>query len=597
MAKLTESDIRQVANAGSFEKGYSYYHDGYVLSVVQRGEQLTAEVEGSQYRSYQVQVTLQDGRVISADCSCPYDWGGYCKHILAALLYYVHETADIETKPEVGEMLANLTEAQLRQLLIVLAQEQPGVVEVIEREIGWLKQTPTPGTEPGTADPIAADIAAIRRQLRKDFRSSGPSSRYDDYYYDDDYDEYFDPSAYLPPHLTKVDELLGSGDVTSAAAVIKAIIEEWIEGISDFEDWYDFGDLLEEANHDLDQALAEVILSLDLTAEERELWQAEIADWSESVALDMAEMAIKHGWDYPPLVAVLQGHITNKGAWEDEAPWFAHRLANVRLNVLERQNRLQEYLYLAEAEGQTDRYIHMLARVGQTELAVAEARRYFHYPDQILALSRVLQEKKEFAAALELGEHGLTMPEPQYRQSKAPLAQWLSGLAETHKKPELALRAAQEAFLASHELADYTTVQRLAGEQWLQIKEALLESLASTHYSSHKVAIYLHEGMLMAAMRELDKNYQYYHSDLMRVVEAAKEKYPDWCIQKFKNLAEAIMDAGRANDYHTSANWLSRARDIYLLHNRQADWYNYLNSVLDKHSRKYKLVPMLKNIR
>ncbi len=599
MAKLTGSEIRKVATSGSFDKGYSYYHNGYVLEIVRRGEQVSAQVEGSGYRPYEIQVTLQDSGLVSATCSCPYDWGGYCKHIVAVLLKILHETADIETKPEISEVLADLTEVQLRQLLATLAQDQPGVMEAIEREVGWLQPTTTTETGTETAVPVTANIAAIRRQLRSDFRSSGTSSRHDDYYYDDYYDEYFDPSEYLQPHLTKVSELVESGDVVDAAAVMTAVIEEWIEGISDFDDWYDFGDLLDEANNELDQLLAEVLLSLDLTPEVRQTWQKQIKGWGKAIGLEMAETAVQQGWDYPPLVAVLQGKITNKGVWEDEAPWFSDHLANIRLNILGRQERLQKYLYLAEAEGQVERYIQMLARLGQTELAVAEAMRHLQSPSQILTLGHILQEKKEFEAALEIGEHGLTLPEPQqyyYLRAKAPLAQWLRGLAETRHKPELALRAAQAAFLASYELQDYTTVQRLAGEQWAQIKEPLLESLAAANYSSHKTDVYLYEGMLTAAMLELDKHY-HYHSDLVRVIEATKEKYPDWGIQKYKNQAEAIMDAGKAKDYAVAANWLSHARDIYLLHNRQADWHNYLNSILDKHARKYKLVPMLRNIR
>ena len=46
MAKLTESEIARGANSSSFEKGYNYYHNGYVLEITQRGEQITAKIEG-----------------------------------------------------------------------------------------------------------------------------------------------------------------------------------------------------------------------------------------------------------------------------------------------------------------------------------------------------------------------------------------------------------------------------------------------------------------------------------------------------------------------------------------------------------------------
>lgn len=54
--------------------------------------------------------------------------------------------------------------------------------------------------------------------------------------------------------------------------------------------------------------------------------------------------AAELGWDYPPLVQVLQGEITERGAWGKEAPSYADALTIARLNVLERQARYQEYL-------------------------------------------------------------------------------------------------------------------------------------------------------------------------------------------------------------------------------------------------------------
>jgi len=100
--------------------------------------------------------------------------------------------------------------------------------------------------------------------------------------------------------------------------------------------------------------------------------------------------------------------------------------------------------------------------------------------------------------------------------------------------------------------------------------------------------------MLVEAMLIVDKRP--YGADLTRVVEATREAYPDWGIQKYKNQAEAIMDAGKAKNYDTAVSWLKSAREIYLQHNRQPEWRDYLNSLLNKHARKYKLAPMLRSI-
>lgn len=137
--KLTEPDIRSLANSQSFDRGYNYYRNGYVYNMTRRGDLLASQVEGSQYEPYQVQVTLSEHGVEDAECTCPYDWGGNCKHIVATLLYFIHNHEVVEKKPELATLLAGLTEAQLRQILLHVAEDQPDFVSAIEREIKWLQ--------------------------------------------------------------------------------------------------------------------------------------------------------------------------------------------------------------------------------------------------------------------------------------------------------------------------------------------------------------------------------------------------------------------------------------------------------------------------
>jgi uncharacterized Zn finger protein len=99
LPKLTEAIIRQHASSDSFQRGREYYGQGAVVRVVRRGQQLQAEVEGSQYEPYRVQITCDAGGIAQAICSCPYDWGGWCKHIVATLLAAVHDPAQIDERP------------------------------------------------------------------------------------------------------------------------------------------------------------------------------------------------------------------------------------------------------------------------------------------------------------------------------------------------------------------------------------------------------------------------------------------------------------------------------------------------------------------
>jgi uncharacterized Zn finger protein len=74
---------------------------------------LTAEVEGSEFEPYQVSIRLHDGGVADAPCTCPYDWGGHCKHILAVLLKLTDEKTRVIKRKPTAYLLAELDQARL----------------------------------------------------------------------------------------------------------------------------------------------------------------------------------------------------------------------------------------------------------------------------------------------------------------------------------------------------------------------------------------------------------------------------------------------------------------------------------------------------
>jgi uncharacterized Zn finger protein len=83
---LSEATLRTHSSAASYSRGRSYYERGAVIDTVVRGNLLEGAVEGSQYTPYHVQVGFDAGGVSTATCTCPYDYGGWCKHIIALLL-------------------------------------------------------------------------------------------------------------------------------------------------------------------------------------------------------------------------------------------------------------------------------------------------------------------------------------------------------------------------------------------------------------------------------------------------------------------------------------------------------------------------------
>ena len=231
MTAFTEADVRAGASSQSYERGSSYQRSSAVHDIVRRGNLLTARVQGSEYAPYEIAVSLlDDGSIDDATCTCPYDWGGYCKHIVAVLLT-VLQGDKITVKPELDTLLAGLTEAQLRRIIRAVAEDQPAFAAGIEKEVEWLKTTPVAAASAmPAAHAITVDVAAIRREVRKDLRragSVGGGSGYSDRYWDDDEAGMIYPDEILGPHRELADRLLAAGDAAAATDVITAMIEEW----------------------------------------------------------------------------------------------------------------------------------------------------------------------------------------------------------------------------------------------------------------------------------------------------------------------------------------------------------------------------------
>ena len=93
-----------------------------MASLVLGGQELRAEESGSQFAPYGVRVVFDAAGIIDAKCSCPYEWGGLCKHIVAALLAYSHEPESVRELPELEETLSGLEREELKDLVLKMAE-------------------------------------------------------------------------------------------------------------------------------------------------------------------------------------------------------------------------------------------------------------------------------------------------------------------------------------------------------------------------------------------------------------------------------------------------------------------------------------------
>lgn len=89
LENLTQADLNGLLNPKSLRKARGCVN--LVRNPVRAGHTLTAQVRGT--RLYEVEIDVEPGG-ISAVCDCPYNWGGYCKHIGALLLKWIQSPHD-----------------------------------------------------------------------------------------------------------------------------------------------------------------------------------------------------------------------------------------------------------------------------------------------------------------------------------------------------------------------------------------------------------------------------------------------------------------------------------------------------------------------
>jgi uncharacterized Zn finger protein len=578
---VTEPIIHQYSSDESFERGREYYRHGAVLSLVQRGQVLHAEVQGSDVLPYRVQCAFHPDGTVSATCTCPYDWGGWCKHIVATCLATIQEPERIEGRPALEELLSRLDRKRLRTLVLTLAERDPTLTDVIEQFVG---EPQSPRTRPASPQQAQVDGKAIRHRVRSILHSLDRMRSSDAYWH----------VSGVVNEVRQVLEqgwtLLQADDGRSALTLLDALTEAYLT------DWTILNDSDGEPSgffRELGPAWTEAVLSADLSPRERKAWAHRLETWQRAVddygveeVFAAAQQAAREGWDDQGLQGVFQGTPTDVGSWERGTA--SKELTDARLHVLERRARFSEYLALARATRHHDAYVTMLVRLGRTQEAAAYGREHLETVQEALILARALSDRGEREQGLQIAEHGLTL-----QGSRGALAMWLREEAASMGKMTQALAAAEVAFREELSLANYLRVAELAGARWPEQRVKLLDDArhATSYVPQGQIDVFLHEGLIDDAIAAVEP---YGTSTLLqRVVEAARLSRPEWVIQTCKRQAEQIMDEGKAHDYRAAAKWLTNVRAAYQEMGREVEWNRYLAGLLEQHRRKYKLVPML----
>lgn len=582
---VTETTIRHHATATSFSRGEEYYERGAVVDLVQRGNMIAAAVEGSEVAPYRVTLQVDSGGITAVRCTCPYDYEGWCKHIVAVALTWVRQPDRLEVRPTLPQLLDRLDHGQTQRLVQALVAEQPELIDAVDRQV-MLLSNPLPPTQVAPSRRrTTLDVAPIKRQVKYIFREGVRSL-----------EEGYEDDPFTDSLLDVIEKALAfarNDDGNSAIAMLTAITETCVD---EWDDLCDYGGEFFPIAQSLNEAWAEAILSADLTSPEAVDLQVMLEEWQDALDADfvMSLAALQQGWEDPELQRALQGQ--GYGDPERLNTPFGQRLAFIRLQILDRRGRQQEYLNLARTEGLMVQYLTRLAEMGEIAAAMTAAQERMTTAEEAFALAKTLREQNHLSEALAIAQAGLPLP----GGCRYALASWTSELAAGLNDQPTALEASKIAFQLRPSFADYQRVEALAGQQWERIRPELLTALRLSHdwqAPEAKVDIFLHEGLIGDAIAAV-RSDSYYRSELVhRVMDAAVVTHPDWVIATARDRAASIMDRGKADRYQEAVRWLQQAKAAYLQAGRQSEWLTYFNQLQEVHGRKRKLMDLFKSLR
>lgn len=408
-------------------------------------------------------------------------------------------------------------------------------------------------------------------------------------------------------------KFLEARDPETALEILLVLLEESSGGIEHIDDSDgELGGFVGE----LGTPLAEAILSMELSQVERDRLVRrleKLTDYAGNYGmegnLDTAVQAAKYGWDDMPKEMMSLQRFGSK-VHENNEPddWdenddrnaeddFEFRewgspvmpgidyLTEAKLNVLDRQNRTEEYLALCLKEERHLRYTLKLCDLKQVVEVVKYAKKHLSTAEESLQVARRLRESRLVAEAIEIGEQGLKL-----KGSKAGLGEWLRPVEEVQGRTKQALTAWLVTFGENPSLETYKTIKRLAGSDWGSLLPEVMKKLRKSYDKQVLAEVFLLEEEWDEAIKVAEGRDVWYPV-VEIVADGVLSHRPEWVARVSLKHAERLMTEAKSKNYPIAAAWLKRAKQAHKVLGKTDEWKKYLGETKEKYKRK----PALQN--
>jgi len=573
--KITESALKSLSSPESYARGYKLYQSNAVFDTFRQGDLLIGKCEGSSAPFYQIHVQLDEGGIQEASCTCPYDWGGYCKHIIALVLTYIHNPDAFIEQKNIEELLGPLDKGDLVHLITKMVDQSPDLYSWLQTAIPAVSAKSQPAQQRNKRK-TEVSKTAYKRQIQSILHSLQGYRMSEAYWMMGgmvDQLNHVRDTAY---------DFLEADDAHGALVILTTLLTEVSGSFDQFDDSDgELGGFLSE----LALPLVEAILSTDLSKTERRNLFNELEPVVEELSaygiddLDVILAALNLGWSEEVLDE------------QEDYDYDESILTEAKLNILERQNRVEEFLQLCFEAGEYRRYILKQIEMGNFEKAKQVAWKTITQASDALMVAKALRDAGYLLDALRLAEKGLDLD-----GNKHELGAWLGPIEETQGQIDKAIKAYQAAFTSLPSLELYSILKKLSGTNWGDLRPVLMQILQASPHTDVLVDVYLSEEEWDKAISIAKKAGEWNYSLIEKVADVVFPFRPDWVIQASRKQAEGLIAKTQSKYYATTARWLAKMKQAYLASGRKKEWLFYLEGLKSTYSRRPALQAELRKL-
>jgi len=555
--KLTEAQVRKLATPQSFERGQRYFKDGAIVEPLLQGNELRAECAGSDDEPYELSVEFDKKGVAEMDCTCPYDQGGACKHLVALLLTCIRQPQAIRRLDSLDKILAERGKEELIAIIKQMVKRDAKLLQVIELAAA----APKPGK------PMS--VTVYRNQARRAMNSESPQM--------------------IERELKSLREaaarLAKAGDWLSAGAIYHAAFDEAVSGYDDLvHSMDDDGDIcvvidnlaeglkkcLEKSQADGKTRLAWIETMLEAYLTDIEIGGIDLAPTATEAVLELANDA-EWAW----VEDQLRGEIGTSRDFRREC------LVGFLTEGLEKRKRTEDADELIRELGTPEQRTYLLIGEGKIAEAMKMVKKIVagkpglvtQFADALLTAGA-----KQEALALVM-EHG-----SNHWQNR----DWLAKYYRKHGTPREAVEAQMKLFLASPRAETFKGLREVGkkARDWDAIRADALGRLEQEEKIGALIVIALHEGEVARALELLPrvKTSGWLSSDYKwEVAQAAEKEHPQAAIALYQELAERSIGNRTRGAYQQAVDYLKRARKLVAKLDGEEQWKGYLQDLRVRH--------------